>query len=95
MIYVDDYKGKFRNMIMCHMLADSLEELHEFAQKLGMKREWFQDGSAPHYDLSKERRALALKLGAIEVPIYVNDRPNPEWKRIYCMAKKLKENKDD
>ena len=91
MIYVDDYEGRYRNMVMCHMLADSLEELHEFALKLGMKREWFQDGSAPHYDLSKTRRALALKLGAVEVPIRINGKANPEWRRVYEIAKKSRQ----
>lgn len=45
--------------------ADSLDELHEFAARLGLKREWFQDHFiAPHYDLSPAKHALALKLGA-------------------------------
>lgn len=52
----------------CHLLADSLEELHEFAARLGMKREWFQ-GSAtlPHYDLTGKRRRAAVALGAVEI----------------------------
>ena len=35
-----------------HLVSDtSLPELHEFAQNIGLKREWFQDKSLPHYDL--------------------------------------------
>jgi len=49
------------------MFADSLEELHEFANKIGMKKTWFQDRKLPHYDLTVKRRQLALSLGAIEV----------------------------
>ena len=45
-----------------------LTELHIFAQKIGMRREWFQDHhSIPHYDLTPARRKLALLHGAIAV----------------------------
>lgn len=48
-----------------HMLADTLDELHAFAQKLGLKRAWFQPLSSPHYDLNGRRHARALQLGAV------------------------------
>ena len=52
---------------MCHMVADSLGELHGMTQELGLRR-WFQDqGRYPHYDISKSKKKLALTLGAIEV----------------------------
>lgn len=92
-VYVDDYRGSFsrghRAMVMCHMLADSLDELHAFAARLGLKREWFQPRSAPHYDLSLTKRAEALQLGAVNLPIHVNGKPNPEWRRVLINAKKL------
>jgi len=47
-----------------HMLADSLDELHAFAKKIGLRRQWFQDGSSPHYDLNPTRHAAALAAGA-------------------------------
>lgn len=48
-----------------HLTADTLDELHAFAAKLGLKRSWFQNHPlAPHYDLSPAKRELALKLGA-------------------------------
>ncbi len=50
----------------CHLLADTEEELHEFAAELGMKRKWFQGTSIPHYDLTVKRRERAVKLGATE-----------------------------
>lgn len=55
----------------CHMtthVGGDVAELHAFAEKLGLKREWFQPGSTPHYDLTAGRRADALRLGALFVP---------------------------
>ena len=51
----------------CHLIADSLEELHAWAARLGMKRAWFQPASSPHYDLTASRRESAVRLGAIEL----------------------------
>jgi hypothetical protein len=49
------------------MIADSLEELHVMADRIGLRRQWFQPVSSPHYDLSKSRRAEAIRFGAIEL----------------------------
>lgn len=65
-VYVDDYRGRFRGMIMSHMTADTLEELHAMADAIGLKREWFQDGSTPHYDVTLSKKQLAIKSGAIK-----------------------------
>jgi hypothetical protein len=48
----------------CHMMADTIEELHAFAKRIGMRRDWFQ---GDHYDLTPSRRAQALACGAIPV----------------------------
>ncbi|RYG35903.1 DUF4031 domain-containing protein [bacterium] len=58
----------------CHMTADTLEELHEMAERIGMKREWFQDKRRPHYDLPPSTRALAVQQGAIEIDQYAEAR---------------------
>jgi len=53
----------------CHLAADSVEELHAFAARIGLKREWFQAGKRggrPHYDLTARRRADAVRRGAVE-----------------------------
>lgn len=57
------------HMGSCHLTTDeSLDALHAFAAKLGMRRSWFQDHLyAPHYDLVPSRRTLAVRLGAVEV----------------------------
>jgi hypothetical protein len=54
-----------------HLTTDgTLDELHAFAVRLGLRREWFQEHRiAPHYDLTPRRHALALALGAKLVPI--------------------------
>ncbi len=52
----------------CHLLADTLDELHTMAQVIGLKREWFQDKrSGKHYDLVPSKRKAAVELGAIEL----------------------------
>lgn len=51
-----------------HLAADTLDELHAFARRLGLRREWFQDGRHPHYDLTTKRMALkAERCGAVKV----------------------------
>jgi len=66
-VYVDHVRIPFKGMRMSHMIADTLDELHEMADAIGMRREWFQDKRYPHYDVNDERRAMALELGAIAV----------------------------
>jgi len=52
----------------CHLTADTLSELHEFAERIGMKRAWFQEHRRhPHYDLTASKRRLAVRLGAVEI----------------------------
>ena len=61
MIYMDD---------MGHLIADkNINELHEFATKIGLKRSWFQNkGDLSHYDLTTPNaRRRAAAVGAIKV----------------------------
>jgi len=66
-VYVDGERNRFGRMVMCHMFADSLAELHQMAMAIGMDRDWFQPLSFPHYDVSLSRRSRAVQLGAVEV----------------------------
>lgn len=81
-IYVDELKDWPLEMVQrrarrwgtrwCHLLSDSddLEELHRFAQQLGLRTTYFQNHVRPrlaHYDLLPLKRAEAIKLGAVEV----------------------------
>lgn len=70
-VYVDELikwpnaQGIFKNG-SCHLSADTTEELHAFAKKLGLKRSWFQNHKLlAHYDLVPSKREQAIKLGAI------------------------------
>ena len=72
-VYVDEMIGCMQSKNWpysqsCHLVADSLEELHAFAWKLGLKRSWFQGMSdLPHYDLTIGMRFKAIRLGAVEI----------------------------
>lgn len=74
-VYVDalenwGWKMRGRIVASCHMFSDSanLDELHSVAEKIGMKRAWFQPHQiAPHYDLVESRRQAAIALGAVSV----------------------------
>lgn len=75
-VYVDNMfeleMGRYRGMRMSHMVADTLAELHAMADRIGVKRQWFQGPGKsryPHYDIAMSKRALAVKFGAIEVDI--------------------------
>jgi hypothetical protein len=64
-VYVDCAQNGLGRMKMCHMIADTPDELHAMARRIGMRREWFQPRSFPHYDVAKGRREVAVSLGAI------------------------------
>ena len=67
MVYLDASIWTLGRMVMCHMIADTQDELHAMAERIGMKRQWFQEppkASVPHYDVCKARKARALALGA-------------------------------
>jgi hypothetical protein len=64
----------------CHMMAskdDDIEELHQMAELIGLKRSYFQPHRLyPHYDLTPAKRAKAVANGAVEV--------NNQEKRLLC-----------
>ena len=66
-VYVDDVRHPFGRMVMCHMWADSDEELHAMAAAIGVQRRWFQQppkASWKHYDIALSKKAAAIKRGA-------------------------------
>lgn len=76
-VYVDNMRMPARvgsiNAKWSHLTADTKAELHEFAQSIGLRREWFQeDASFPthwHYDVTDGKRALAIQRGAVPIDI--------------------------
>lgn len=56
-------------MKMCHMIADSTDELLAMADTVGIKRKWLQhDGTyREHFDICLAKRKLAISAGAKEV----------------------------
>lgn len=68
MVYVDNMKATYGRMIMCHIIADTIEELHEMADKIGIDRKWFQSHSKHlHYDICLNKRKIAISYGAKEI----------------------------
>lgn len=68
MVYVGRREYSFMGMKMSHMAADTLDELHAMADKIGIDRDHFQDKPGrPHYDISKGRKRMAKLYGAKEV----------------------------
>lgn len=68
-VYVDDMRAPFGRMIMCHMMADSKEELLAMVDKIGVERKWIQhEGTIyEHFDISLGKKKLAIQNGAVEL----------------------------
>lgn len=56
---------------MCHMLADSDEELLEMVDIINVQRKWHQHAGTPrsHFDICLKKRAAAVAAGALEITI--------------------------
>ncbi|AJA07443.1 hypothetical protein SKP52_02540 [Sphingopyxis fribergensis] len=75
-VYVDDVRHGFGNMVMCHLWADTLDELLAMVDKIGVQRKWIQGhptlsfgkhrkASWVHFDIALSKKAMAIKAGAI------------------------------
>lgn len=85
-VYVDDFRapatvGRIKGR-WSHLTATTPDELHEFAARLGCRREWFQarckhaacptvDGVCVHYhyDVVDRKRFEAIQLGATPIGV--------------------------
>jgi len=68
-VYVDSMKAMFGRMKMCHLTADTEEELLAMADRIGVSRRWHQypGTDRSHFDIAQSKRALAVKAGAREI----------------------------
>lgn len=78
-VFVDDWNQRALvgrlNAVWCHMTVapfDPIEELHDFAVSIGLRRSWFQGPPKNpwprmHYDVTATKRAAAVAAGAREI----------------------------
>jgi len=79
-VYVGNMRAPLGRMVMCHMWADTREELFAMADRIGVARRWFQrpdyvglsgmTASWEHFDIAQSKRAQAVAAGAIETDRY-------------------------
>lgn len=90
-VYVDDANipasvqdgSRTHTSRWCHMMADSVDELVEFARSIGMRVAWIQvKRSGVHFDLTSGKRIQAVKRGAVEIQTRTD-----EWKRVVAAAR--------
>lgn len=68
-VYVDDMRAPFGRMLMCHMMADSDDELRAMAKTIGVQLKWHQYPGTyrSHFDIALSKRAEAVAAGAKEI----------------------------
>lgn len=68
-VYVDNMNAGYGRMKMCHMFADTDDELLAMADKIGVQRKWHQyPGTVKsHFDICLSKKALAIQHGAAEI----------------------------
>ncbi|MCJ2039835.1 DUF4031 domain-containing protein [Methylobacterium sp. J-059] len=80
-VYVDQPIFPFGRIMMCHLWADSLDELLAMVDRIGVQRKWIQghptlsfgkhrNASWVHFDIAKGKRTRAIEAGAIETDTY-------------------------
>lgn len=80
-VFVDAASHRFGRMVMCHLWADSLSELLDMVDRIGVKRMWIQghptlshgrhrDASWVHFDVCQSKRELAISAGAVPTDRY-------------------------
>ncbi len=68
-VYIDDFEAPFGRMRMCHMIADTTEELLQMVDKIGVQRKWIQYPGTPneHFDICLSKKKKAVEFGAKEI----------------------------
>lgn len=79
--------GKRSGHRWCHLWADTDTELHEFARKILLRRNWFRPHrTLNHYDLTPGKRRQAIAAGAIPVSLFDwlrRKHSKAEWRYRY------------
>lgn len=68
-VYVDNARLIYGRMKMCHMIADTTDDLLNMVDAIGIDRKWIQKSGThhEHFDICMTKRKMAVSLGAIEV----------------------------
>ncbi|GAB33324.1 DUF4031 domain-containing protein [Gordonia otitidis] len=72
-VYVDDMRMLARvgriSAHWSHLLADTDDELDEFASRIGLRRSWAQFPGTwkSHYDVTDTKREQAIRAGAVPI----------------------------
>jgi hypothetical protein len=68
-VYIDNFNAPFGRMLMCHMIADTSEELLQMVDKIGVARKWIQYPGTykEHFDICLSKKKLAVSFGALEL----------------------------
>ena len=61
-VYVDDMRASFGRMVMCHMIADTTDELLAMVDQIGINQKWIQYPGKPkeHFDIALLKADLNL-----------------------------------
>ncbi len=68
-VYVDEANIRFGRMWMCHLMADTHDELVAMVDRIGVNRRWIQNQGSwrEHFDICHSKRSLAISHGALQV----------------------------
>ncbi len=68
-VYIDNARRHYRGMRMCHMVADSTEELFAMVDLIGVDRKHiqFRGLAKEHFDVCAAMRDKAIDAGAVPV----------------------------
>jgi hypothetical protein len=72
-VYIDDMQRRARvgrlDAVWSHLMADTHDELVDFARRLGLNTRWIQHEGKPleHFDVTEPKRQAALRLGAVPI----------------------------
>jgi Protein of unknown function (DUF4031) len=90
--YVDNMHFQYKSMIMCHMIADTEQELLEMADAIGVKRRWHQHAGTyrSHFDVGLSMRRKAIQNGAVQITWRETvEKINKRFKRKLVRRRKL------